>query len=355
MSFFTLSEQLQEPYKTVFDRVYLYASVQEIPDEVCNDAMLNLYDSLFTAQSENKPVEQIVGDDIEVFCQSYFEQRKLYCFLTSLPDRFYQWGKWIFGVEAFFTVGDWLTGQLVEEIDLSIYIFVLLSTLLMIPSGRLLYYFLIQKGHRKIGFFSVVSLSIAAILFAGSFFLSQQFVWLVPRFWVLGLLLAYLLPYKGYQVIRSYQKFGTWYNRDEKLLKEEMKAAKKSVFAKQVRKEVHKDYAKHFKKKQAIGMTSQEFYQEQERKLQRDARWNKWLVLFGVVLVVGASIPVYLSDPLPDALIFTLLQGTVVGVVLYWAGKLSKITLTTRKMWLQEAAPYRANLQEFFDQKETDK
>ncbi|MGT2829254.1 hypothetical protein AB6M97_00295 [Streptococcus hillyeri] len=95
MSFFQLAEQLSDPYKAVFNRVYLYATIQEIPDDVCNDAMLNLYDVLYTAQAEKKPIEQIVGDDIEAFCQSYFDQRKLHRFLTSLPDRFFRWGKWI--------------------------------------------------------------------------------------------------------------------------------------------------------------------------------------------------------------------------------------------------------------------
>src|SRR3712207_5530174 len=102
MSFFTLSEQLKEPYKGVFDRVYLYANVQEIPEEESDDAMLNLYDVLFTAQAENKPAEEIIGDDIEAFCQSYFEQRKLHRFITSIPKRLYDLALWIFGVELFF-------------------------------------------------------------------------------------------------------------------------------------------------------------------------------------------------------------------------------------------------------------
>lgn len=353
MSFFTLSEQLKEPYKGVFDRVYLYANVQEITEEESNDAMLNLYDVLFTAQAEQKPVEQIVGDDIEAFCQQYFDQRKLHRFLTSLPDRFFRWGKWIFGVEAFLMIGDWLTGQAFEALNLFPYLLGMLVTLLIIPIAHFLYYFLIQKGNRKIEFFYAVTFLITVLLLVGVYFFGRKFVWIVPRFWTLGLVGAYILPYQLFLLYRNCRKFGTWYNPDKRLVKAETKQFKKQGFQIYLASELHQTYAKHFRKHLAKGKSSESFYQKLEKDLRRDKVIAKWYWLFGVVVVLVAVIPVYLQESLGDGLIFTMIESALIFPTLFYFKRLIANGFQERERWLEKAAPYRDNLQEFFDKEES--
>ncbi len=355
MSFFTLSKQLKEPYKSVFDRVYLYANVQEITEEDSNDAMLNLYDVLFTAQTENKPVEQIVGDDIETFCQSYFDQRKLHRFITSIPKRLYDLALWIVGIELFFFVGDSLFGQVEGDINLSPYLLGLLVSLLLTPIGHLAYHFLVRKvGLKPAGFYGTIF--VVSILFLiGIFYLSGHFVVMGSRLWTIAITSAYVLPYKLFQAYQTYQKFGTWYNLDERLVKEETKKFKKQGFQLYVESELHQTYAKRFKKHMTKGKSSESFYLKLEKELQRDKVLSKWYWVVGVLIGLIFSIPIYLKESLTDALLFTLIGSMLVIPILFFVNKLISDGFPTRETWLQKAAPHRANLQDFFNQKETDK
>ncbi|MGT2829253.1 hypothetical protein AB6M97_00300 [Streptococcus hillyeri] len=251
--------------------------------------------------------------------------------------------------------GDWLTEQNVESLNLSTYLFGILATLLIIPIAHFLYYFLIQKGNRKVGFFYVVIFLITLFLLVGIYFFGRKFVWIVPRFWTLGLVGAYILPYQLFLFYRNRRKFGTWYNPDDRLLKQEMKAAKKTVFSNQLKKELHKIYARRFRKHLAKGNSSESFYQKLEKDLRRDKVIAKWYWLLGVVIVLFFVISIYLKDSLVESLIFTAIEVAVVFPIVFYVRRLTTSGFPLRERWLEKAAPYRANLQEFFDQKEGDK
>lgn len=355
MSFFTLSEQLKEPYKSVFDRVYLYANVQEITEEDSNDAMLNLYDVLFTAQTENKPVEQIVGDDIEAFCQSYFEQDRLRQFVKSVPDRLYRMGRWVLAIELFFLVGDRLTGQIVEGINLTPYLLSLLVGLLMIPIGHVSYHLLIRKARFKTEVFYGILSVLSIFCLIGIVYLSGKISVMGSRFWTLGIVGAYVLPYQLFLFYQNQKKFGTWYNPDERLVKEETKKFKKQGFQLYVESELHQTYAKRFKKHMTKGKSSESFYLKLEKELQRDKVLSKWYWVVGVLIGLIFSIPIYLKESLTDALLFTFIGSMLVVPILFFVNKLISKGFPTREAWLQKAATHRANLQDFFNPKEMDK
>ena len=356
MSFFTLSEQLKEPYKGIFDRVYLYANVQEIPEEESDDAMLNLYDVLFTAQAENKPVEEIIGDDIETFCQSYFEQRKLHRFIASIPKRLYDLALWFFGVELFFFGGDSLFGQVEgATINLSPYLLGLLLSFLLTPIGHLAYHFLVRKAGIKTVLFYGLMLAVSILFFIGIFHLSGHFVVKGSRFWTIAIAAAYVLPYKLWEVYQNYRKFGTWYNPDKRLVKEEAKTFKKQGVQLYVESELHQTYAKRFRKHLAKGKTSESFYQKLEKDWRRDKLFHKWFWLVGIVILLPFVIPVYLNAPLFDALIFTLIELIVGNAVIFFFNQMVAKGFPAREAWLEKATPYRHHLQDFFEQKEADK
>lgn len=68
-----MGNMLSGEYKEAFQKIDLYGSMNNVNVDVYEDRMLNLYDMFTAAQSEEKPVDKIIGKDIESFCQDYFK------------------------------------------------------------------------------------------------------------------------------------------------------------------------------------------------------------------------------------------------------------------------------------------
>lgn len=68
-----MKDDLKDEYLQAFEKVEMYSTVIGVDSKTDGEMMMNLLDMLLTAQSEGKPVEKIVGNDIEEFCKSYFQ------------------------------------------------------------------------------------------------------------------------------------------------------------------------------------------------------------------------------------------------------------------------------------------
>ena len=94
-----MAEKLHGPYREVFEKADMYSL--KGTDEI-NDKMMDLFDMLMEAQAEGKPVEKIVGDDIENFCRTFFDGKRRY-----LDDiNVFQWLHRIAWISLIFVVGD---------------------------------------------------------------------------------------------------------------------------------------------------------------------------------------------------------------------------------------------------------
>lgn len=81
----SMAELLKGDYKKAFEKIDLYGSINNVNHDVFEDRILNLYDMLTEAQNEGKPVEKIIGKDIEAFCKEYFKvPEKNYTFVKVL-------------------------------------------------------------------------------------------------------------------------------------------------------------------------------------------------------------------------------------------------------------------------------
>lgn len=69
----SMAEKLKGDYRKVFEKADMYSILSSENEEAGDEKMMNLYDLLLEAQSNEKPVEKIVGTDIETFCKDYFK------------------------------------------------------------------------------------------------------------------------------------------------------------------------------------------------------------------------------------------------------------------------------------------
>ena len=71
----TMSKRLNGEYKTAFEEVEIYGLAEGGAVENYDEKMMEIFDILLEAQNENKPIEKIVGKDLELFCKNFFEEK----------------------------------------------------------------------------------------------------------------------------------------------------------------------------------------------------------------------------------------------------------------------------------------
>lgn len=63
-----MENELTGKYREVFEKAELYGVIKNIDSKVQDEMMMNLFDILLSAQKDGKPVEKIIGTDIEALC-----------------------------------------------------------------------------------------------------------------------------------------------------------------------------------------------------------------------------------------------------------------------------------------------
>ena len=72
----SMAEKLRGDYRKAFEKADMYCVISSENEEAADDKMMNLYDCLLEAQNNEKPIEKIIGKDIEKFCKEYFKTDK---------------------------------------------------------------------------------------------------------------------------------------------------------------------------------------------------------------------------------------------------------------------------------------
>ena len=65
-----MANLLNGEYKEAFTKIDMYGSMGNVDMDIYEDRIMNLYDMFVEAQEEGKPVEKIIGKDIEGFCKA---------------------------------------------------------------------------------------------------------------------------------------------------------------------------------------------------------------------------------------------------------------------------------------------
>lgn len=84
-----MAEQLTGEYRTIFEKVELYSDMNGISEEIKADRLMNLLDLLTTAEADQKPAMEIIGSDIQTFCQEYFADYDVRSKISEIPERIY--------------------------------------------------------------------------------------------------------------------------------------------------------------------------------------------------------------------------------------------------------------------------
>lgn len=212
-----MAEQLEGKYREVFERVELYSCVKGIETEVAEDRMMNLFDLLLTAQNHGKPVEKVIGKDVERFCNDYFEDYGIRERIKLIPKELYRisWFVIIYSVFELFLECDTEQGIyafLRYRTDMLPYIAgLLVGAFCSILTGVFLRSLFFRfPGIAPVKYYLGIIIAFVVMIFAAVFWTEKfQIEVLFPVAPMIGISMAYVVVYWGIRAYKRYCRHGS--------------------------------------------------------------------------------------------------------------------------------------------------
>lgn len=293
-SYITEKDKLTGEYKEIFAKAETYAILLGVENQIQEDMLMNLVDILYTAQVEEKPAAQIIGNDVEQFCKDYFqEQRGILGAIRGIPGWLYRVSVvvLIFGIlEIVFCAGEPAAQIWTATMDISGFLVGLLvggitSCIALWVISPLL--FRLKKANATVIAFLVLIIDFSLIV-VGIMEFGEETI-SVPMLPVVSGSAVFVIAFKGYQMYQRYQKTGTIKKpKKNGTLREIYRDTQRAETPKQLKKRLEK-INKRRKKRGRPEMSREDF----TRKVQKE---YKFLGIAVFVLYVGVWAGSTISD-----------------------------------------------------------
>ena len=361
-SYALYSDQLKGEYKDAFAKVETYVNTQNVDEDTVEAHMGELLDTFLIAQEEGKPVEKIVGDDIESFCKNFcsgftWENKAL-----NIVDTWKRLAWVVFIIEGldvlFLILGSLSEWESVGELLMTESSFNLTGYLLGIVSIGVIYtivdyitrriMFKLEKGSvaaKAWKVFKVVVL-IASVLIIFMMLRDDRLNFLhlpsVVLVAVAGLFLVvyYAINRKRVQA-RKEHKISFW-----GMVQEQVETDMPSEFAKEMRNQFEKKNQKLVKKGKPE-KTWEEFLEDKEKETNQ-MEYFKYFYMGGpIVICLVMGIIEYLNAGFStDFVIFIVILLLVEVLIFGGFWKVEKSVLKTRRSWLAAERSLMADITE---------
>ena len=336
MNFETMKSQFTGAYREAFDGAYKYILTQGFPAAYTDDKMAELYDLLLTAQTEGKPAEKIIGDDLMTFCKEYFSDyspgSRIHSFLGNLFP--------LACIFVFFTLFDWLCAEerlpLIQfRLNASPILIGLMSGFVLTALFRLIQPLMMKTKKISAGAWAVIYLAVFIMTIIICTVLIEDKDISLPGFPVLICAGVYMLLYLTVQAVFRYRKTGSIFS------KKESNPYKDSYYQnledKDIRRIIMKGWLRRYRKLARRGKTTEATFREEITRLEKTNRiLDKAFDVFIIGIVSGAVWVVSRESPPVDTLIFALIICTVVFFIWLVFHKASRENSATRQRFLTD-------------------
>ena len=212
MAILYLQEKLEGEYRDVYERVDIYSMNTELDENTTDELLMNLLDSLLSAQENGQPVEKIVGSDIEHFCREYFDVYDRRDRLGNYVTRAYKFAWFVFVIEMIEMVINLSEGipLLKVESDITPYLLSLLAGgIVSVISGLLLYPVIIKKKKVNSTAYSfIMLLLLMAMIVAGAIWCESKSI-VLPLLPILVICGIYIVIYILVRACLRYRETGS--------------------------------------------------------------------------------------------------------------------------------------------------
>lgn len=308
------ADKLKGEYKEAFEKVELYAAVNNINGALLEERMMDLIDLMLTAQSNGDSVKKVVGRDVKVFCKGYFED-------YSLKNRFGEFAKSIYRLAwVVFIIEIIPMLEIFREGDLSI----LKAKVNMLPffagfAGAALTLALLNTVMKELMFKLKKVSYFMYVLISSIFILAVTFISInlfhslnlsISGIWVLGSTLSYIIFYKLYSIVhRKKHDEGLQFSKKE--IQSQMNIDRNESLKRQLAEAFVKRYHRLNMKRIKQGkeeLTKEEFMIILQKENEKLKKGNVLGLIVMLVVVGGYTFMVALNSTLIDTIIFVVIM-----------------------------------------------
>ena len=337
MDLSVLETQLKGEYRDVFESAQVYAALKNIEEAFSHDKMLELFDLLITAQSDQKPVNKLVGSDINKFCKDFFSDYTIVERLKFLPVSLYRvmWFVFILELIELFSFDNPINECFSLKADMSGYgVGVLVAAAVYLITDAVLIPIYNRKAKVKTGVWYGVLLGVIFALIAASSALSGKVTLMLPVWPFLLGSGIYIVVYIIARAIWRYKNYGTIRN-SRKALKQD--SYYRNLEDRDLEKIILEAWHKQFVRRQKKGKSTAEGYLDELKNAEviedKLLRYGTPLVyaalcVFAVVQVASEGSGFW------DTLLFAALISVVSFFVYRWIYKIEAKNAALRKKHL---------------------
>lgn len=325
----SMAEKLKDDYRKVFEKADMYSTIASGNEDINDEKMMNLYDLLLEAQSEGKPVEKIVGADIEAFCREYFEadkdeKMKWYVRLTSTLYTACLWLTIITLIWVIFPEED----QTIQSITIDIFPFFIGASIGIVSTIIMKYLlepiiFKSKKLKPIVFYFIILAATFGSCILAFSISADSELM-NIPAIWLLAVCGGYVVIYLLVRSLWRYRTYGTLRKdtKENRARRKEEKKIKKN-FNDEVSNEstdhlTAKFMAKRYARlnKRNIRRKHQELsFSEYAALIRKEESMNGRLNLITafifIALVIGSAVMQMVTTGFVDGLIFGIILAVI--------------------------------------------
>ena len=341
-SYVFYKDQLNTEYKPVFDQIEMYVITQNIDESTMEERLGDLLDIFLSSQEAKKPVQKLVGQDLEQFCKTFCSdfgmKNKIFHVLDSLKSIAWLLVSFSFLDTLWFFLDDegsqgasfWDSMISLDVPGYLIAIFIMGTIFVM--TNILLRHMMFKRKKISMLFMKIIMTIEAIISFVVVYLnLSREGPYLFDcPIWIIFVLSAiYLMSY--------YFTCGKRIKRNKIKFLDMVKKEAHSEIADVMEKKYEKTNKKSIKKGNGE-LPFEEFLNKEEKLCQQTEKLKFFYYIFPIIVTIFAYIGTYKIDGFDskyDALFFIILMLVVEYSILIGIWKIVKNGLIERRAWIQ--------------------
>lgn len=340
-SYMFYTDQLNAEYRGVFDQVEMYVSTENIDEITREEQLSELLDIFLSAQEAGKPVQSIVGHDIEKFCKTFCSDYGFHNKAQNLFDTLKTLAKGMVLIsllDILFLFLDWADGIVVDfwgafsSLNVSGYLMgILLAIVLGQISNFIVRRVMFQSKRISMKVLKAITLVVAGATFVLAFCFTDSGktnlfpcpVWVLLACGIVYLAIYYPLNYKR---LREHSK-------------------QKVRFRDLVSMEMDKDFPdtmdlkymaanKRSIKKGKGELSMEAFLEKEEKDCRLTEKTAPFYYLFPIVITAAGALAVEFEGYM-DALFYIAIMLVIEYAIMIGFWKIVKKGVVQRRAWIQ--------------------
>lgn len=340
-SYVLYTDKLEGEYKTTFRQIEIYVNANNIDGQSKEELLSNLLDTFLVAQDTKRPVEKIIGKNLEKFCKTicsgYGFKEQMIHFLEEIHILVYS----VFimsAVEVIIFFLDYLEGADVSffayqaEYNIMVLLFV---HFLDIFTGFITKRMMFKWKKTGMTFTRVLNgLSIVMII------LALLLLWSETNYVVLPVWICFVISgilALAYRIV----------TRENRRKKQENQISFLELIGEGLNENPHltlgrEKYFKQNRKRRKKGLaplSQEEFLQAELKKCYRWDKKTSFYILFPFVLAIIATLGMYVGNQfatLTELGVFLTLMLLVEGLIIRWGWKTERRTISREIAWITQ-------------------